>query len=114
MTKKKESSQLKKWEVEQMVRLIAQEEGCDPDLIVAVIKCESGMDPDAVNRNPNGTTDYGLCQFNDYWYRLIIDPWTALNCPEKAVRVMCRRFKAGYGADWLCYKSKKYISYLNV
>ena len=108
------TTQLEKLEMEQMVRRVAKEEGVDPDLIAAVIWCESGMNPRAIKRNPNGTTDYGLCQFNDYWYRHIIDPGTALNRPEKAVRVMCQQFRAGHKADWICFRSAKYRKYLNV
>lgn len=36
----------------------------DSNLVKAIIDCESEGNPDAVNRNNNGTTDYGLMQIN--------------------------------------------------
>jgi len=102
-------------EMEIMIRTIAREEGLSrawEEILVAVIKCESGLNPRAINRNRDGTTDYGLCQFNDWWYRNIISPEEALNNPEKAVRVMCQQFKKGRAMDWVCYKFGKYRKYL--
>ncbi|MBT9175229.1 MAG: Membrane-bound lytic murein transglycosylase C [candidate division WS2 bacterium] len=103
---------LLKIKLEEMVRRIAREEGVDEDLIVAVIKCESGMNPRAINRNRNGTTDYGIAQFNDYWYRDYITPEEALNNPEKAVRLMCRQFRKGRANDWICYRTGRYKRFL--
>ena len=37
------------------------------DLLRAVAKTESGLNPRAVNRNPNRTRDVGLMQINDTW-----------------------------------------------
>ena len=105
--------QLLRKKLEKMIRQIAKEEGVDPDTIVAVIKCESGMNPSAVNHNIDGTTDYGLCQFNDHWYRKLITPEEALHKPKKAVRLMCRRFREGHGKDWICFKSGLYKKFLS-
>ena len=103
---------------EVMVMRICEEEGLskkETELIVAVIKAESGMDDRAINHNPNGTTDYGLCQFNDlyYWKReKIIHPDVALNNPEKAVRVMIQQYKKGRLNDWICYRHGLYRRFL--
>lgn len=110
-------TQLEKIQLEEMIRKIAKEEGVDGEILLAVIKCESGLNPRAVNKNPNGTTDYGLCQFNDYWYwekEKIISPEIALNNPEVAVRTMAKMFKKGRAKNWVCYSTGKYISYLKV
>lgn len=97
---------------EQVAREIAKKHGIDEEIFVAVLYCESNMNPNAVNRNPNGTTDYGICQFNDYWYRDIITPDTALNQPEVALNVMAEQWKAGRTSDWICYRKGRYISFL--
>lgn len=110
-------SKLEKIQLEEMIRKIAKEEGVDEEVLLAVIKCESGLDTRAINKNPNGTTDYGLCQFNDYWYwekEKIINPITALNNPEMAVRIMAKMFKAGRAKDWICYKNAIYLKYLKI
>ena len=59
-------TQLEKIQTEEMVRKVAAGYHVDADLLVAVIWAESGMNPKAITRNPNGKTDYVLCQFNDY------------------------------------------------
>lgn len=103
---------LEKKLTELMVVRIAQKYQVNVEKLVATIWCESGMNPKAVNRNPNGTTDYGLCQFNDYWYRDIISPDEALNNPEKAVHVMCQMWEKGRQNDWICYRSTRYLSFM--
>jgi len=105
-------TQAEKLETEAMVRRTASEYGVDPDVLVAVIWAESGMNPRAIHRNQNGTTDYGLCQFNDYWYKDVISPEEALKKPEKAVRVMCEAWQKGRANDWVAFRTKKYLAYL--
>jgi len=112
-------TQLEKLQTELMVRNVCKDEGLsdkEADLIVAVIKCESGMNPRAINKNPDGTYDYGLCQFNSYWYiekMKLITKEEALYNPEKAVRLMIKRYREGFLNDWVCYKTKKYLAYLS-
>lgn len=105
-------TKLEKLQTEAMVRRIASRFKVDADILVAVIWAESGMNPKAVNRNQNGTTDYGLCQFNDYWYRHAISPYDALNHPERAVEVMCRAWEIGRQNDWIAYRNKSYLQYV--
>ena len=38
--------------------------GVNPELLHAIARVESGMDPGCVNRNANGTEDIGLMQIN--------------------------------------------------
>lgn len=109
--------EFEKKQLEEMILRIAKEEEIDEELLLAVIKCESGLNPKAINKNPNGTIDYGICQFNDYWYwqkEKIIAPEVALNNPEVAVRTMAKMFKKGRAKDWVCFKTGKYLQYLKV
>lgn len=47
----------------------AQRHGVDPWLLAAVARTESAFNPMAVNRNGNGTEDFGLMQINGIWGR---------------------------------------------
>lgn len=38
------------------------------ELLYAIAKVESNFNPQAINRNTNGTTDYGLMQINSRWF----------------------------------------------
>ena len=105
-------TKLEKLQWEMVARKIAASHGIDEDIFVAVLYCESGMNPKAVNRNKNGTTDFGIAQFNDYWYGAIISPTTALNQPEVALNVMAKQWQNGRQKDWICYRNKKYLSRL--
>ena len=106
-------TKLEKLQWEKIAREIARKHSIDEDLFVAVLYCESGMDPKAVNRNENRTTDYGICQFNDYWYKDIISPDTALNNPKAALYIMAKMWQDGRQSDWICYRNKMYIPWLN-
>lgn len=103
------------------VRLICDEEGLsvpDKNIITAVISCESGFNPKAVNKNSDArkSTDYGICQYNDYWYigkgKPIPSVEVALNDPEFCVRTMIKQFKAGRLKDWVCYSSGMFAKHL--
>lgn len=107
-------TQFEKLQNEVMVRRVAKNYNVDVELLVAVIWAESGMNDRAITRNRNGTVDYGLCQFNNYWYSHIISPETALNNPELAVEIMCKMWEQGRQRDWIAYRNKSYIKYLNV
>lgn len=38
------------------------------ELLYAIAKVESNFNPQAINRNTNGSTDYGLMQINSRWF----------------------------------------------
>jgi len=89
------------------------------DIICACIQQESRFDPKVIGEpNSNGTTDWGICQFNDGTYLVngvqepiwigpgadFPDTQFVLDNPEKCVRVMIREYKAGHISKWSSYK----------
>lgn len=108
------------------VRVICDEEGLSVDLkniLTACVQVESGFNTQATHKNTNGTTDWGICQFNDgktksgipYWIgqgALFKDTNEVLNNPEKCVRAMAREFKAGQMKLWASYNNGSYKQYL--
>jgi len=94
-------------EIIKKIRQIAKEEGVDPDLAVKVAECESGLNPSAIRKNPNGTWDRGLYQWNDYYHPEISDECAYdIDC---ATRAFCKAVKKGHLNWWSsskhCWKS---------
>ena len=57
-----------------------QKYNISPVLLWAIAKVESGFNPVALNRNSNGTYDYGVMQINSSWHgQLGKDHWAKLN-----------------------------------
>ncbi len=54
--------------VREIIKRIAINKKVDPNLALRVAKCESGLDPRAVNVNALGSTDRGLFQINDKYH----------------------------------------------
>jgi soluble lytic murein transglycosylase-like protein len=89
--------------------------GISPHLLHAISKGESNFNPFALNRNTNGSYDFGLMQINSSWepaLRRIGVPWDALADPCTNVMVgawvlsQCIR---DYGYTWPavgCYNSR--------
>lgn len=108
------------------VRLICDEEKlslADKNLICAVIQAESEFDNTKFHKNTNGTTDWGICMFNDgknkngvpYWIgngAIFSSVDEVKNNPEKAVRVMVKEFKKGNLKYWVSYTNKAYLKFL--
>ena len=85
------------------------------NLMSQVLHCESNYNVNCVHPNiVNGkvmSTDYGICQWNDYYHGKEISPEDALHNPEKAVRLMCEYVKAGRISQWVCYSRGLYEAY---
>ncbi len=106
------------------VRVICDDMGLDfatKNELCATIMGESEFKTGIVHPNyvlKNGiktvsTTDYGICQWNDYWHGKEISPDDALHNPEKAVRLMCSYFKRGDKNTWCAHSNGSYKQYLD-
>ncbi|MFC5474045.1 lytic transglycosylase domain-containing protein [Paraherbaspirillum soli] len=49
-------------------RQAATSYGVNPDLLYAIAKTESSLNPRAINRNKDGSYDIGLMQINSRWF----------------------------------------------
>lgn len=59
-----------------------------PRILQAIARVESGFRPDALNRNANGSYDYGLMQINSSWARVLGEKlWSSLGDPCTNVKV---------------------------
>ena len=106
------------------IRVICDEMGLTVDqknTLCATIQAESGFNTKAINYNyafkKNGTkylssTDYGLCQWNDFWHGKEITPDHATNNPEMAVRLMCKYWLRGQMKQWCAFSNGSYKQYL--
>ena len=47
--------------------------GVSPPLLRAIANVESGLDPQAIHVNANGSTDIGLMQINSWWFPHLLD-----------------------------------------
>ena len=45
--------------------------GVNEQLLYAIAKTESGLNPSAINRNKNGSYDIGLMQINSSWFPVL-------------------------------------------
>lgn len=84
--------------VEKIIRNVAGQEGVDPDLVVRVARCESGLNPAAENKNANGSIDRGLFQWNSKYHPEITDVCAYdIECSTSA---FCKAFKNGNLSWW--------------
>lgn len=84
--------------VEDRIRDIAREESVDQELAVRVARCESGLDPTAVNVNTDKSEDRGVFQWNDKWHPEVDDA-CAFDV-ECATREFCKAVKKGSLSWW--------------
>jgi len=88
--------------VEEKIRRITKEMGVDVELAVRVAKCESSLNPQAVNINKTGSKDRGVFQWNDFWHPEITDIM-AFDV-EVATRLFCKAVKEGNLKWWSASK----------
>lgn len=80
----------------------------DVNLVLAIMKAESGCNPNAVNYNTNGTKDTGLMQLNSAYWKQTMDPEENI---AEAYRIYTRwgnTFNA-----WCAYTNGSYLKYLS-
>jgi soluble lytic murein transglycosylase-like protein len=90
----------------------SQRYGVSPNLLRAIAKAESNLNPSATNHNRNGSVDIGLMQINSIWAGQLGPTWNYLFDP-------CANVMAGawilsqcirdYGSTWQavgCYHSR--------
>jgi soluble lytic murein transglycosylase-like protein len=84
-----------------------------PDLLWAIARVESGFDPTAVNRNTDGSYDYGLMQINSSWAHLtgptvwsqLWDPCTNIKVGAWILSRCIKRYGYNYRAVG-CYNAR--------
>lgn len=87
-----------------------------PELLKAIARVESGLDPSALNRNRDGSYDYGLMQINSRWQEELTGNWRYLSNPCYNVMVgawILKQCIHRYGYTWdavACYHTGKGIS----
>lgn len=82
---------------------VAKNLGFDFNLACKVAKCESGLNPYAININTNGSIDRGVFQWNDKWHPEISDE-EAFNV-EIATKLFCQSVNDGHLSWWNSSKS---------
>ena len=86
--------------------------GISPQLLWSIAKTESNFNPRAINRNSNGTYDYGLMQINSSWAKRLGTTWNDLGEPCTNVKVgawVLAQCIQDYGYNWRavgCYNSR--------
>lgn len=74
-----------------------------PDLLRSIARVESDYNPTAVNRNKDGTWDYGLMQVNSRWAGELGERWAYIHDPCYNVTVgawILSRCISRYGYAW--------------
>lgn len=102
------------------LRVICDEMGMtleQKNTMCATVMVESGFRINAVNYNKDTkgkvlSTDWGICQWNDYYHGHEISPDEALTNPERAVRLMGEYWLRGQRTLWVAYSSGAYKKYL--
>jgi len=88
--------------VEEIKRVFHEE----PELALAIMKCESGLVPTAEHWNTNGTVDKGIAQLNSVHDLSGVDVWN----PKENLRFARKLYdeRGQRFTDWVCYVQKLY------
>jgi hypothetical protein len=85
--------------IEEIIKMVATEEGIDPSLALRVAKCENQeLNSKAKNINTDGSIDRGIYQINDKWHKEVSDE-QAFD-PYFSTKFFCKRVKEGFISDW--------------
>jgi hypothetical protein len=79
----------------------------DCELMIAVAKAESRLDPNAINYNTNGTVDRGIFQVNSIW-----GDWSTFDVDENIANAY-EIYKIQGISAWSAYNNGAYLAYLN-
>ena len=89
--------------IEEEIRTVFWEE---PDLAVAIAKCESQLNPNAINTaNKNGTVDRGLMQLNSVHDLSGIDVWDV----QDNLAFARKLYNSEGFIPWVCFTKKLYV-----
>ena len=87
-----------------MVGLIKQTFPEDTERALAVARCESGLNPDAINtRNPNGTYDGGVFQINSVHRKRLESLGLDKFDPEDNVKFARMLYDEQGWKPWVCH-----------
>jgi len=106
----------------QCIKNAAYYHNVNPKLLYAIAIVESGLNPKAVNKNKNGTKDYGMFQINEdnlkrlgFSREIALDPCKSAYIAGYLLKVCVGRF----GLSWQAidcynkgYKAKGYTKYV--
>ena len=94
--------------VEEIIRTAARKHGVSEDYLVRIAKCESGLNPNAVNRNyyagggnPTGVFQYLPETWNRIGGRSPYGVGNIYNAQDQA-NVTAWAFANGYSGEWAC------------
>jgi hypothetical protein len=85
-------------DIEGLIRSVALRKKVDPDLAVRVARCESGLNPKAINVNVGGSRDRGLYQINEKYHPEVSE--SQAFDPEFSVNFFCDAVLAGKLSWW--------------
>lgn len=80
--------------IEEIIRETAVQEGVEPELAIAVAKCEGGINTATAVRHNPGSIDRGIFQWNDKYHPEITDAMAF--DPKTATQLFCKAVKAGH------------------
>lgn len=87
--------------------------GIPPEVLWSIAKGESNLNPNAVNKNTNGSYDFGLMQINSTWAKTLgKEHWASLGDACTNVKTgawILRQCIDDYGYGWKaigCYNSR--------
>jgi len=89
---------------EQVVEEIRRVFHEEPELALAIFKCESGLVPTAENWNTNGSVDRGITQLNSVHDLSGVDVWD----PKENLAFARKLYDERGWQPWYCYTKKLY------
>jgi soluble lytic murein transglycosylase-like protein len=82
----------------------------DVNIAMAIMRAESGCNPNAYGTNTNGSSDSGLMQVNSCHFDLISDADRTI--PELNIKAAYQIYKGSGWSAWSVYNSGKYQQFM--